>query len=77
MEGVLAEGGALNFVLKRPQGVQPEWLQSTDNRDFLISFKKVSPLCPPLTTVAMLNQRSQSGRCLPLSRVSDGLFWSG
>jgi len=41
MEGVLAEGGALNFVLKRPQGMHPEWLQGTGQCDFRISVKRV------------------------------------
>ena len=42
-DGILAEGGGLNFVLKRPGGSQPEWLQGTGNRDFEIAFSKVIP----------------------------------
>ncbi len=46
LEGVLAKGGALNFVLKRPQGMHPEWLQGSGNHDFRISFEKVWCLFP-------------------------------
>ena len=40
-EGILAESGGLNFVLKRPGGSQPEWLQGTGNKDFEIAFPEV------------------------------------
>lgn len=43
MEGILAEFGGLNFVLKRPGGSKPEWMQSTGNKDFHVSFPKVVP----------------------------------
>ena len=47
LEGVLAKGGALSFVLKRPQGVHPEWLQSAENQDFRVSFEEVKTVFLP------------------------------
>ncbi len=43
-DGILTDGGGLNFVLKRAAGSQPEWLQGTGNRDFHIDFSKVFSL---------------------------------
>ena len=43
-EGLLQNGGGLSFVLKRPPGTQPEWLQSETRRDFSVSFEKVTIL---------------------------------
>ena len=34
MQGILQKSGVLNFVLKRPPGQNPEWLQSKGNNDF-------------------------------------------
>ncbi len=41
LDGVIAEGGGLSFVLKRPSGSKPEWLRNATQRDFYLSCKPV------------------------------------
>ena len=44
LEGPLSEGGGIQFVVKRAQGAQPEWLSGPDNKDFFISLDQVGLL---------------------------------
>ena len=46
LQGALEKSGVLNFVLKRPSGENPEWLQSTGNRDFQLSLKHSEVVTP-------------------------------
>ncbi len=41
LEGLLSKGGGVQFVVKRAQGAQPEWLSGPDNKDFFISLDQV------------------------------------
>ena len=40
LEGML-QGGGISAVLKRPEGVHPEWLTRDQNRNFFVSFAEV------------------------------------
>lgn len=42
LDGVIAEGGGLSFVLHRPPGTKPEWLRNSHSRDFYLSCKPVA-----------------------------------
>lgn len=42
LDGVIAEGGGLSFVLHRPPGSKPEWLRNSTQRDFYLSCKPVA-----------------------------------
>lgn len=41
LEGFLKKDGGLNFVLKRPGGSKPEWVQGPHNKDFWVPFNLV------------------------------------
>ena len=41
LEGVLSQGGGIQFVLKRAQGSQPEWLTGPDSKDFFVDVTQV------------------------------------
>lgn len=40
-EGILSQGGGIQFVLKRAQGSQPEWLTGPDSKDFFVDITQV------------------------------------
>lgn len=40
LEGVLSRTGGIQFVLKRAQGTQPDWLSGPDNKDFFVSLNQ-------------------------------------
>ncbi|DBA81104.1 TPA: COP9 signalosome complex subunit 8 [Trebouxia sp. C0005] len=42
LEGLLSKGGGVQFVVKRAQGAQPEWLSGPDNKDFFISLDQAA-----------------------------------
>ncbi len=42
LEGML-QGGGISAVLKRPEGVHPEWLTQDHGRNFYVSFAEVGP----------------------------------
>lgn len=42
LEGLLSNGGGVQFVVKRGQGSQPEWLSGPDYKDFFIHLDQVT-----------------------------------
>jgi hypothetical protein len=52
LEGLLSKGGGVQFVVKRAQGAQPEWLSGPDNKDFFISLDQVANYATPVTQYA-------------------------
>ena len=62
LEGLLSKAGGVQFVLKRPQGQQPEWLSGPGKKDFFVSFDEVmlwvSPM--PIQYCAVPTPQSQS-----------------
>ncbi|KAL3148770.1 COP9 signalosome complex subunit 8 [Trebouxia sp. C0009 RCD-2024] len=42
LEGLLTNGGGVQFVVKRGQGSQPEWLQGPDHQDFFIPLDQAA-----------------------------------
>ena len=63
LEGLLSKGGGVQFVVKRAQGAQPEWLSGPDNKDFFISLDQVS------THATLVIQYAQTG-VLHLQKLS-------
>lgn len=62
MKGALESGGGLDFVLKRPSGNHPEWLQSVHRRDFHFGFKEVR--CLPVSWEAAYGVVTFKQRCM-------------
>lgn len=54
LEGLLTNGGGVQFVVKRGQGSQPEWLQGPDHQDFFIPLDQVTYTAQGIVTSALI-----------------------